>query len=213
MNEDTNPTTSLHAAPPPGADPVLDEAKQAVGEVAAEAKNIAREAQAKMAEVAEDATEQAKRFAEQNKSKIATQVTAFAGALDKAAEELDRSDQAIFAGYARDVAHRIDSMSTALRERGVDELMDSIQQFARRRPAAFLGAAALAGFAASRFAKASAHRAGQAAAQSPGAYPSMAATSPDYPDGGGQYGQGLGSSSDAASWRSTGNYPQTERGH
>lgn len=210
MNEDTNPTTSPDAAAPLGANPVLDEAREAVDEVAAEAKTIAREAQAKMVEVAEDATQQAKSFAEQNKSKIATQVTAFAGALDKAAEELDRSDQAMMAGCARDMAHGIDSMSTALRERGVDELMDGIQQFARSRPAAFLGAAALAGFAASRFAKASAHRAIQT--QDAGAA-SLAATSPAYPDGGGRYGQGPGSSSDAAAWRSAGNYPQTERGH
>lgn len=213
MNPDTNPTTSPDAAAPLGVDPILDEAKQAADEVANEAKNIAREAQAKMAEFAEDATQQAKSFAAENKSKIATQVTAFAGALNKAAEELGHADQVIIAGYARDVAHGIDSMAIALRERGVDELMVSIQQFARTRPAAFLGAAALAGFAASRFAKASAHRASQTSAQSPGASPSMAASSPNYPDGGGQYGQGLGSSSDAASWRSTGNYPQTERGH
>lgn len=213
MNPDTNPTTSPDAAAPLGADPVLDEAKQAVDDVASEAKNIAREAQARMAEVAQDATQQAKSFAEENKSKIATQVTAFAGALNKAAEELERSDQGLVATYARDVAHGIDSMSTALRERGVDELMDSVQQFARTRPAAFLGAAALAGFAASRFAKASAHRTSMAAAQGAGATSSMATASPNYPDGGGQYGQGLGSSSDAASWRSTGHYPQTERGH
>jgi hypothetical protein len=108
-------------------------------------------------------------------------------------------------------------MSTALRERGVDELMQSVQHFARTQPAAFLGAAALAGFAASRFAKASASRpskSGDGAMKADTDAESLAASSPGYPDGpAGQHAQGLGSSSDAASWRSTGNYPQTERGH
>lgn len=216
MNTPDIQTSTQERAGTLAADPVLDEAMHAVDEVAEEAKNIAREAQAKMAEVAGAATAQAKSFATENKGKIAQQVTAFAGALNRAAEELERSDQALVAGYAKDMADGIENMSTALRERGVDELMQNVQQFARTKPAAFLGMAALAGFAASRFAKASAHRAGQGE-QSYARQSSLATTSPSYPDGdgspSGRYGQGLGSSSESAAWRSTGNYPQSERGH
>lgn len=215
MNTDNPLTGSARSTDPLGADPAIEETRHAVDEVAAEAKNIAREAQAKMAQIAGDTTEQAKSFAEANKGKVATQITAFAGALNKAAEELERSDQAMVAGYAKDVARGIENMSTALRERGVDDLMASVQQFARTQPAAFLGVAALAGFAASRFAKASTSRPSQSAMKTGTGTESLAASSPAYPDGdrGEQHAQGLGSSSDAAAWRSTGNYPQTERGH
>jgi vacuolar-type H+-ATPase subunit H len=215
-----NSPTGTSAADPLGVDPVLDEARHAVDEVAEEAKSIAREAQAKMTEIADDTTAQAKSFAEENKGKIASQITAFANALNKAAEELEHSDQGAAAGYAKDVARGIENMSVALKERGVDDLMESVQQFARTQPAAFLGMAALAGFAASRFAKATSHRSGRMPTQGMPAgrgADSLAASSPQYPDGDrsqiGQYGQGLGSSGDAAAWRSTGNYPQTERGH
>jgi hypothetical protein len=215
VNTDNSQTGSMGSSDPLGADPVIEETRHAVDEVAAEAKNIAREAQAKMSEIADDTTEQAKSFAEANKGKVATQISAFAGALNKAADELERSDQAMVAGYAKDVARGIENMSTALRERGVDDLMQNVQQFARTQPAAFLGIAALAGFAASRFAKASASRASQSAGmRTDTGVESLAASSPSYPDGpAGQHAQGLGSSGDAAAWRSTGNYPQTERGH
>src|SRR5690606_7775106 len=122
--------------------------------------------------------------------------------------------QGMIASYARDAARGISGMSSAVRDRGVDDLMQNVQQFARTQPAAFLGVAALAGFAASRFAKASAHR---ASARTPAAMAeqdsadSLVASSPEYPDGDGQagrFGQGLGSSGDTASWRAGGNYPQ-----
>lgn len=192
MNTSNSPTTGAGAAKNP-ADPVLGEARRAAGDVAAEAKTLAKDAQAKMAELADDATQQARSFAETNKSRIAEQAAAFSGALGKAAAELEQSDQGTMARYARDVAHGIDDMSTALRERGVDELMQTVQDFARRQPAAFLGAAALAGFAAGRFAKASARR-----------------------PAGTQTGAGNAGDTDfgaAGSWRGTGHYAQTERGH
>ena len=186
MSTKDHPTDTEGPSSPPGTEPLLDEARHAVDNVAAEA------------------------------SKVAEQVAALAGAIGKAAAELDHSDQKLFAGYARDVAGALETLSSAIRERGVDELMDSLRQFARSQPAAFLGAAALAGFAASRFAKASAHRPDKGALDLAGES-SMVASSTSYPDGDssqtGQFGQGLGSSGDAAAWRSTGNYPQTERGH
>ena len=198
------------------ADPLMGEAKHAFDDAASEASKVAGEARHKMAEVAGEAGEQAKAFAENNKGRIAGQISAFAGALDKAAEELQGSDQEMLAGYARDAAHGIENMSGALRERGVDDLMQSVQQFARTQPAAFLGIAALAGFAASRFAKASAGRPDHLNRGARSGTDSLVASSPRYPDGelgDGQVGQGLGSSSDQASWRSANRYPQTERGH
>jgi hypothetical protein len=49
-------------------------------------------------------------------------------------------------------------MGKTIEDRDVDDLLGMTQDFGRRQPVAFLGAAALAGFVASRFALASAHR-------------------------------------------------------
>jgi hypothetical protein len=43
-------------------------------------------------------------------------------------------------------------MTRSVNEKGVDELMGTVAQFAKSQPAAFLGAAALLGFVSSRFA-------------------------------------------------------------
>ncbi|RKN10484.1 hypothetical protein [Streptomyces radicis] len=66
------------------------------------------------------------------------------------------------AAQAADTGHRA---ADQLDQRGVDGLMDELRDFARRRPAAFIGGAALAGFAVGRLV-----RAGRAAsADAPGA--------------------------------------------
>jgi len=55
--------------------------------------------------------------------------------------------------YIRKAADQIGSVSEALRTRDVSELVGEVQDFARKQPAAFFGAAVLAGFAAVRFFK------------------------------------------------------------
>jgi len=78
--------------------------------------------------------------------------------LNKAAEELENSNQPMIAGYARQLAGGVQSVSTTLRARGVEDLFGMVGDFARKQPAMFIGAAALLGFAASRFLLASAKR-------------------------------------------------------
>src|SRR3954452_13290476 len=55
--------------------------------------------------------------------------------------------------YIRQAAAQINSVSDALRTRDISELGGDVQEFARKQPAAFFGAAVLAGFAAVRFFK------------------------------------------------------------
>jgi len=55
--------------------------------------------------------------------------------------------------YIRKAADQIGSVSEALRTRDISELVGEVQDFARKQPAAFFGAAVLAGFAAVRFFK------------------------------------------------------------
>ncbi len=104
------------------------------------------------------ATDKAKSFANDQKTLAAGQIGGVAAAIDKVAKELDGSDQQTIARYARDLAAGLSRFGRDVESRDVDDLMGMAQDFGRRQPIAFLGAAALAGFMASRFALASAHR-------------------------------------------------------
>jgi F0F1-type ATP synthase membrane subunit b/b' len=104
------------------------------------------------------ATDKAKGFAGDQKEMAATQLSGIAAAITKVAEELQRTDQSAVAGYARDLAGGVGKFADTVQNKNVDDLMGMAEDFGRKQPVAFLGAAALAGFVASRFALASAHR-------------------------------------------------------
>jgi hypothetical protein len=81
-----------------------------------------------------------------------------ASALRSAAEQMRAQDAGSLAWLADDVAGRMDAASRRLRDEDLDSLMASATDLARRQPVAFFGAAVAAGFALSRFLKASASR-------------------------------------------------------
>jgi hypothetical protein len=87
---------------------------------------------------------------------MAVQVASVGAAIGRAAEDLDRHDQPMLAGYARRLGEGVEQASHTLHDKGVDELLGMVGDFARRQPALLIGGAALLGFVASRFAKASA---------------------------------------------------------
>jgi hypothetical protein len=91
---------------------------------------------------------------EDQKNAGADFVTGIAAAVRRAAGEFD--DQVPQAGdYIRRAADQIDNTSAAIRQRDLGELLQGVQDFARRQPTAFLGATVLAGFVAVRFLKSS----------------------------------------------------------
>ena len=90
---------------------------------------------------------------EQQKAAGADFVSGMAGAMRRAANEFGDVPQA--AQYIRLAADQIDSVSDAFRRRDLNQLVADVQDFARRQPTAFIGAAVLAGFAVMRFLKTS----------------------------------------------------------
>lgn len=122
------------------------------------ARDDARELGQHASEKVGEATDKAKSFASDQKALAAGQINGVAAAITKVADELDGTEQQTVARYARDLAAGISSMGKTIEDRDVDDLMGMAQDFGRKQPVAFLGAAALAGFVASRFALASAHR-------------------------------------------------------
>ncbi len=129
--------------------PVKKQAKQKASQFAEQAKSAA-------GEVAQDAAAAATQQADAAKSSVADEVSGVASALRTAAEEMRTgSPQERTFGQ---IAEGLADASDALREKDLSEMVQDLSTFARKNPLVFLGGAALIGFAATRFAKASRDR-------------------------------------------------------
>ncbi len=136
----------------------IDHAKQAAEAVRQKAGEFGEQAKQAASDAATDAKRQARSFAEEQKDEAAGRFEGVADALRSAAGSLDEQEQPAVAGYARQAASGLDRVSDAISNRSVDDLMETVEDFARRQPVAFLGGAVLTGFVLSRFAKSSAER-------------------------------------------------------
>jgi hypothetical protein len=161
----TDDSTNMPGSP----SPIQDRAKHDLGSATETARRdldaVAQKAADEVAslkhqasEQIHDATDKAKTFASEQKDLAAGQISGVASAINKVADELDGGDQQMVARYARDLASGLSKFGGTVQNKNVDDLMGMAQNFGRSQPLAFLGAAALAGFVASRFALASAHR-------------------------------------------------------
>jgi uncharacterized protein YjbJ (UPF0337 family) len=139
------------------ANALLGEAKSAAGKVVDEAKDQVESLTDRAKSELSTATDKAKAVAADQKDVLADQVGGVAGALDKAASDLEQQNGPS-AQYARMIADNAEKLSDVIRNNDVDQLLGMAQDFGRRQPALFVGAAALLGFAASRFVLASAKR-------------------------------------------------------
>lgn len=135
----SRPAESAKAAAEEGTERVKHEASRAAGQMQQQGEEIAAAAK-----------ERAGEFAREQKEAGAQQIDGVARAVKRAADELEQSSPEL-ARYAREAASSVSGMSNALRERSVGDLFNEVNGFARREPAAFFGAAVVAGFALSRF--------------------------------------------------------------
>jgi hypothetical protein len=105
----------------------------------------------------EGVTEKAKGMAADQKDLLVAQLGGVSGALQKVAGELDNSGEA-GSRYVRMLADGAEKLTSTVRDNDVDQIIGIAQDFGRKQPVAFMGAAALLGFVASRFVLASASR-------------------------------------------------------
>jgi len=143
----------------------LEKVSKLAGDFKRQASGVADDVTRQVKEQASNLSENAKEAvsgagdklrsaAEDQKNSGADFVAGIAAAVRRAAGEFD--DQIPKAGeYIRRAADQIDTTSEAIRQRDLGELLQGVQDFARRQPTAFLGATVLAGFAAIRFLKSS----------------------------------------------------------
>ena len=124
-------------------------------------------------DVASQATDKLKQSVDEQKNAGADYVGTLAETMRRAAREFDR-ELPIAGTYIRKAAAQVESVSDSIKNGDFNDLVRSAQDFARRQPTAFLGIAALAGFAAVRFLKSSAPASeGGASNQGTGSYPSQ----------------------------------------
>ncbi len=176
--------------------PLMQEARAVASDLKQQASKVAEHAaeqvKTKASELSEnakglasDATEKVRTVVEDQKNAGADFVSGVAGAVRRAAAEFD--DQIPQAGqYIRRAAEQIDGASEALRRRDLGQLVGEIQNFARRQPTAFLGAAVVAGFAAVRFLKSSTESQGSSGggastSMETGAASGQGSSSPSFP--------------------------------
>lgn len=133
----------------------------------------------------EGVTEKAKGLAADQKDLLVAQLDGVSGALQKVAGELESSGEA-GSRYVRMLADSAEKLTSTVRDNDVDQIIGIAQDFGRKQPVAFMGAAALLGFVASRFVLASASRKPDATAT-----PSGSGYSSNYGSGRSGSGQGL----------------------
>ncbi|CAD7051161.1 nutrient deprivation-induced protein [Pseudorhizobium endolithicum] len=136
------------------------------------------------------ATGRAKEAAEGQKTYAAERLGGLATAMQKVGDELAQGDQPEVGRYAKQIGDSIQRLAGDIKGKEMGEIAAMAEDFGRRQPAAFLGIAALAGFAASRFLTASADR--RQAGASPTDGVTRASASPRSADG-------VGTTSTAAS--------------
>jgi hypothetical protein len=116
-------------------------------------------AQQKASEYAEQGREKAVGQLATQKERASSELGGVARALRTAGEQLQEHEQGSVARYVNQAAQQTERLSEYLRERDANELVREVEDFARNRPAVFLGGAFAIGIAAARFLKSSAgHR-------------------------------------------------------
>ena len=90
------------------------------------------------------------------KSRATDTIGSLATAMRGTTNTFREQNQDMVAQYVERAAEQLDRLSSHLRERDVNDLLDDAGRFARRQPAVFIGAAFAAGVIAARFLKSSA---------------------------------------------------------
>jgi hypothetical protein len=166
-----------------------NEAQQIAGVAADGAKQIAQSAGEQAREVAQEAARQVSDLADQARVQLKFQAEQETNRAAASLHTLSEQARALSQGrvdgagpLADQVGRLADQLADAagrLERRGFEGLVDDVRSFAQRRPAAFIGLTALAGFAVTRIARSASsssnngrlHAAGGRRTDRPGALP------------------------------------------
>jgi hypothetical protein len=102
-----------------------------------------------------DARDQAAASLSESRKRAGTQLGGLATALQKAGEHLRTENQASVAHVADSLARKLEGVSRYVQDNEMAAMVDDLEQFARRRPAAVLGFGLVVGLLGARFLKSS----------------------------------------------------------
>jgi ElaB/YqjD/DUF883 family membrane-anchored ribosome-binding protein len=146
------------------ADAVRSGAADAMAKISDVAQQAMGEAKKSASTLASAATERAKDAVEERIAGGADLLGQVAASVRVAARELDPAAPQL-AGFAREAAERIDNFSREIRDKTVEDLLETSSDFARRQPALLFGAAAACGFLLFRMIKTASSPASEEAAR------------------------------------------------
>jgi hypothetical protein len=132
-----------------------EETARVASEVREQGSKLAEEVKTVGQDLGSAAAKEAEALADQGKQAGVERGLGLAHATRRVADDLEGTSPEI-ARHVRTAADSIEGVADSLRQRSVGDLLQDASTFARQQPAAFFGAAALAGFAIARFAKSSA---------------------------------------------------------
>ena len=119
-------------------------------------QEVAQQGQQKASEYAQQGREQAKGQIATRKEQASGQLQGVAQALRQTGEQLRGQDQGSIGKYADQAAQQAERFADYLSEQDAEQLLNDVEDFARNRPAIFLGGAFALGAVAARFLKSSA---------------------------------------------------------
>lgn len=96
------------------------------------------------------ATDRARAFADQGKAAAGDKLDQFAQMLSDAAATVDEKLGSQYGQYARSAADQVAGLSSTVRNKDVDDLIEDVRGFVRASPAVAIGVAAAVGFAIAR---------------------------------------------------------------
>jgi len=109
-------------------------------------------------DAAETVTAKASDVAERQKGYVAEQIGSLASTLERVGAEMQREQPGSFGNYAKQLGTSARQFAQRMQDKDLGQIASEAESFGRRQPLAFLGIAAIAGLAASRFLMASANR-------------------------------------------------------
>lgn len=163
-----------------GLNKTRNEVETSARQVAAEVREAGETVRSEVSGIAGNVRDEVMRHAEAGREQAADRLKSLAGHMQASSEEL-RGREAWLADLVDKGASELGSLAGALQRRDLGSLIGSLEDFARRQPALYAGAAVALGFAAARLAKSTASRTPEQPATTP-------SYSTDQPSTTGRYG-------------------------
>jgi len=130
------------------ADDATQKASAGLSEAGERVKEKAKEAGDKV-------KEHGRTFLNEQKGRVGSEIRTYSTAARHAAERLESESDTNLSSYVSSAADQLDRLATRVQERDLGELIDDVEEMARRRPEVFYGGMFVAGLVAARFLKAS----------------------------------------------------------